>query len=124
LAPDPELPGLARILGKGYLLPAPIMPLAEWQTSVLPTPMAVCQAELPITALLYDPEGNEILRHRLGRLPRSHDTAIEIDALAGIAACAAATATSSSSTIFPAAAKPTVGFTRCSAIATGVAACR
>jgi len=86
LVPDPELPGLARVLGKGYLLPAPIMPLAEWQTLVLPTPMAVCQAELPITALLYDPEGNEILRHPLGRLLRSHDTAIEIDALAGIGA--------------------------------------
>ena len=84
LAPDPELPGLARILGKGYLLPAPIMPLAEWQTFVLPTPMAVCQAELPITALLYDPEGNEILRHPLGRLPRAHETAIELSALQGI----------------------------------------
>jgi hypothetical protein len=83
LAPDPELPGLARILGKGYLLPAPIMPLAEWQTFVLPTPMAVCQAELPITALLYDPEGNEILRHPLGRLPRAHQTAIELSALPG-----------------------------------------
>jgi hypothetical protein len=84
LVPDPELPRLACILGKGYLLPAPVMPLAEWQTFVLPTPMAVCQAELPITALLYDPEGNEILRHPLGRLPRSHDTAVEIDALVGI----------------------------------------
>lgn len=84
LAPDPELPGLAPILGKGYLLPAPIMPLAEWQTFVLPTPMAVGQAELPITVLLYDPEGNEILRHPLGRLPRAHETAIELSALPGI----------------------------------------
>ncbi len=84
LAPDPELPGLNRILGKGYLLPAPIMPLADWQTVALPTPMAVCQAELPIIALVYDPEGNELLRHPLGRLPRAHETAIEVDALAGI----------------------------------------
>jgi hypothetical protein len=84
LRPDPELPGLGRILGKGYLLPAPIMPLAEWQTFVLPTPMAVCQAELPIAARVYDPEGREILRHPLGRLPRAHETALEIDAVAGI----------------------------------------
>jgi hypothetical protein len=81
LAPDPELPGLGQILGKGYLLPAPVMPLAEWQSFVLPTPMAVCQAELPITALAYDPEGNEIRRHPLGRLPRAHETAIELSAL-------------------------------------------
>ena len=84
LRPDPQLPGLGCILGKGYLLPAPIMPLAEWQTVVLPTPMAVCQAELPIAARVYDPEGREILRHPLGRLPRAHETALEIDALAGI----------------------------------------
>jgi hypothetical protein len=84
LAPDPELPGLRPILGKGYLLPASIMPLAEWQSSLLPTPMALCQTELPITALVYNPEGREILRHPLGRLPRAHQTAIEIDGLAGI----------------------------------------
>src|SRR5712671_1746101 len=84
LRPDPELPGLGCILGKGYLLPAPIMPLAEWQTVVLPTPMAVCQAELPIAARVYDPEGREILRHPLGRLPRAHEMALEIDAVAGI----------------------------------------
>ncbi len=84
LTSDPELPNLKCILGKGYLLPAPILPLAEWQTFVLPTPMAVCQTELPITALLYDREGNEILRHPLGRLPRAHETAIAMDALADI----------------------------------------
>jgi hypothetical protein len=84
LTPDPELPGLNHVLGKGYLLPAPIMPLAEWQTFVLPTPMAFCQTELPIAALVYDPEGREILRHPLGQLARAHETAIEIDGLAGI----------------------------------------
>jgi hypothetical protein len=84
LTADPMLPGLDPILGKGYLLPAPIMPLAQWQTFVLPTPMADCQVELPITALLYDPQGNEILRHALGKLPRAHETAIDVDSLAGI----------------------------------------
>src|SRR5215469_5969117 len=39
LAPDPELSRIAGLLGKGYLLPAPIMPLEQWQTSILPTPM-------------------------------------------------------------------------------------
>src|SRR5262249_11252653 len=84
LAPEPGLPRPVGILGKGYLLPDPIMPLGEWQTSVLPTPMAVRQIELPITALVYDAEGNEILRHPLGRLPRTHRTALEIDGAPGI----------------------------------------
>jgi hypothetical protein len=86
LAPDLGLPGLAGTLGKGYLLPAPIMPLGEWQTLVLPTPMAVDQAELPIAALVYDPQGNEILRHSLGRVPRAHRIALDLDEVPGIEA--------------------------------------
>jgi hypothetical protein len=86
LMPDPALPRLADNLGKGYLLPAPIMPLGEWQSVVLPTPMAVRQTELPISALIYDPEGCEILRHPLGRLPRAHKIALDLDQVQGIEA--------------------------------------
>ena len=86
LLPNPDLPRLAGTLGKGYLLPAPILPLGDWQTLVLPTPMAVRQTELPIAALVYDPEGLEILRHPLGRLPRAHATALDLDELPGIEA--------------------------------------
>ena len=84
LMPDLDLPRVTGILGKGYLLPAPIMPFGEWQTFVLPTPMAVSQAELPIAALVYDPEGNEILRHPFGRVPRAHQTALDLDEVVGI----------------------------------------
>jgi hypothetical protein len=84
LTPDPNLTALAGALGKGYLLPAPILPWALWQTLVLPTPMAVRQAELPIAAAVYDPEGNEILRRFFGRLPRGHATALDLDEQAGI----------------------------------------
>ncbi|MGD9615476.1 MAG: hypothetical protein AB7H90_08135 [Alphaproteobacteria bacterium] len=76
LQPDPELPDLAVLLGKGYLLPAPILPGAAWDSVLLPTPMALSQAELPLAALLYDREGNEVARKRLGRLPRDHATAL------------------------------------------------
>ncbi len=86
LVPDPALPRLAESLGKGYLLPAPIMPLGEWQTFVLPTPMAIRQTELPIAALIYDPDGREILRHSFARLPRAHKTALDLDELPGIEA--------------------------------------
>ena len=84
LQPDPEIPRLAANLGKGYLLPAPILPRVVWQTTVLPTPMAVRQHVLPIAVRVYDPEGSEIAGHSFGRLPRDHATAPDIDEMAGI----------------------------------------
>jgi hypothetical protein len=84
LAPDPELPRLANLLGKGYLLPAPVLPQAAWRTLVLPTPMAIGQTALPIAAIVYDPGGNEVLRHRFGSLPRGHATVLDLDRVAGI----------------------------------------
>ncbi len=83
LRPDPELPRLAATLGKGYLLPAPVLPRGQWHSLLLPTPMAVAQAELPIAAIVYDPAGTEVARHRFGRLPRAHAAALDLDALAG-----------------------------------------
>src|SRR5271163_1661649 len=79
LRADPELPNLGAMLGKGYLLPAPLMPRDLWQSLVLPTPMAVCQTDLPIAALVYDPAGREVLRHPFGRLSRAHATVLDLD---------------------------------------------
>ncbi len=79
LRPDLELPKLGAMLGKGYLLPAPVMPRESWQSVVLPTPMAVCQTDLPIAVLVYDPEGREVLRHPFGRLARAHATVLDLD---------------------------------------------
>jgi hypothetical protein len=78
LKPNPELAQLTAMLGKGYLLPAPILPRGEWQSLLLPTPMAVTQSELPVAALVYDPAGNEVARHRFGRLPRSHRSELDL----------------------------------------------
>jgi hypothetical protein len=86
LVPDPTLPHLGDSLGKGYLLPAPVLPLGEWRISVLPTPMAIRQTELPIAALIYDPEGREILRHPLAILTRAHQTVLDLDEVPGIEA--------------------------------------
>ena len=78
LKADPELPKLGEALGKGYLLPAPILPRGEWQSVLLPTPMATAQNELPIAAIAYDPQGHEIARHRFGRLPRRHGVELDL----------------------------------------------
>jgi hypothetical protein len=88
LMPNPKLPALASALGKGYLLPAPILPRARWRTLVLPTPMAARQSELPTVAIVYDPDGSEILRRSFGRLPRRHAIALDLDEAAGIDALA------------------------------------
>jgi hypothetical protein len=82
LKPNPELPELGRWLGKGYLLPAPILPRGKWQSLALPTPMALSQAELPIAAIIYDPDGREVARHAFGRLPRNHAAALSLDEIA------------------------------------------
>ena len=64
---------------------------------LLPTPMALSQTELPLAALVYDRDGSEVARHRLGRLPRDHATALTLRR----ASSAAITAMSSWSTISP-----------------------
>ena len=82
LKADARLPELAPLLGKGYLLPAPILPPGEWESLLLPTPMATTQSELSIAAVVYDAEGGEVARLPLGRLPRDHATALSLDPLA------------------------------------------
>jgi hypothetical protein len=85
LKPDPQLPRLGGLLGKGYLLPAPVLPPAAWESLLLPTPMAVAQTELPVAAVVYGGDGGEVARLALGRLPRGHGCALSLDrAAAGL----------------------------------------
>ncbi|MBT5456537.1 MAG: hypothetical protein HOK82_08015, partial [Rhodospirillaceae bacterium] len=77
LKPDPAIAELGNLMGKGYILPAPILPSERWRSIALPTPMATGQRELPIAALVIDATGREIARHDFGRLPRDHAEAIE-----------------------------------------------
>ncbi len=84
LKPNPDLAKLS-LLGKGFILPAPILPLAEWRSLLLPTPMARSQDVLPIAAAAYDAAGQEIGRQRFGRLARRESVALDLDELsAGI----------------------------------------
>jgi hypothetical protein len=79
LKPDPKLAELSNLLGKGHILPAPILPPERWRSFVLPTPMARSQEELPIALLAYDASGKELARHSFGKLARRQSVAIEID---------------------------------------------
>lgn len=81
LKPDPRIPELSNLLGKGFLLPAPILPRGRFRSLALPTPMSTCQQNLPVALLAYDPEGREIGAKSLGKLPRNHATLVDAEDL-------------------------------------------
>ena len=79
LKPDPKLSELRNLLGKGHILPAPILPTGRWRSLVLPTPMARGQEVLPILLTIYDYVGQEFGRYSFGDLKRRDSVAIDID---------------------------------------------
>jgi hypothetical protein len=78
---DPKLPKLGAQLGKGYILPAPILPVARYTSVVLPTPMSTVQAHLPVKLTVYDKDGKQVHEHKLGNLKRSDSVAISANEL-------------------------------------------
>ena len=75
LSPDPSLPefiGKDKPLGRGYLLPAPILPLAEFESWLLPTPMARGEISNPLKLTIFAKDGTELAQHHFGVLPRRH----------------------------------------------------
>lgn len=78
LRPDPGIAHLAPSLGRGYLLPFPILDPACFRTVVQPTPMAESQMTLPLRLECFDTEGRLTGRKFLGCLPRDHDVAQDV----------------------------------------------
>jgi hypothetical protein len=89
LKPDPKIPDLANLMGKGFILPAPVLPTDRYRSIVLPTPMATTQTRLPVAVKVYDASGREASEKFLGVLPRDHSTALEIAELLNGTATAA-----------------------------------
>jgi hypothetical protein len=81
LKTDPTLAELAPLLGKGFILPAPIFPGDRFRSIVLPTPMGRNQASQTLRLLAYDADGHEIASRSLGELPRDHALAVDIASL-------------------------------------------
>jgi hypothetical protein len=79
---DPNLKRLGHWLGKGHILPAPILPVDTYTTLALPTPMSTVQAHIPVKALIYDASGARVGEHRFGNLPRAHAALLDATALA------------------------------------------
>ncbi len=82
----PDLRDATRSLGKGFILPAPLLPIDKWSTTMLPTPMATWQDEIALVLRAYDPEGVQVAERRLGRRGRGAQAAIALDHVLGNAA--------------------------------------
>ena len=76
---DPNIPTLPEEMGRGYLLPFPILPQAQFRTVFLPTPMSTAQTTLPIRLDVFDAMGNLQAKRFLGCLTRDHSLAVDMD---------------------------------------------
>jgi hypothetical protein len=79
LQPDPTIQANAAHLGRGYIMPLPVLPITEFRTICLPTPMATGQMEMPIRAELFDASGELAAEKYLGRIQRRDSVVVDID---------------------------------------------
>lgn len=79
LVPDPGIPALPPELGRGFLLPFPILPRGQYRSQVLPTPMAESERTLPLRLDVFDAEGALLHQHFMGCLPRDHAAMVDLD---------------------------------------------
>jgi hypothetical protein len=79
LAPDPAIADLPPQLGRGFLLPLPVLPRARFRTVIQPTPMATTQISLPVRLDIFARDGSPAASRFLGNLPRDHACAVDLD---------------------------------------------
>ncbi len=83
LKPDPAIARLGTHFGKGFILPAPLLPPARYRSVMLPTPMSTAQTHLPVKALIYHSSGALVAEERMGNLTRSESVALDLSRIAG-----------------------------------------
>ncbi|HEX2941506.1 MAG TPA: hypothetical protein VHO91_10695 [Rhodopila sp.] len=79
LRPDPGIASLPDEMGRGYLLPFPILPRAQFRSVFQPTPMATTQRTMPVRLDVFDADGTKRAEQFLGNLPRDHTLAMDMD---------------------------------------------
>ena len=79
LRPDRALPKLQKALGRGYIMPLPVLPHQDFSTHMLPCPMARTQKSLPLRADLFAPDGRLCAQKFLGNIPRARSFCLNLD---------------------------------------------
>jgi hypothetical protein len=79
LRSDPAIPSLPEQMGRGYILPFPILPRERFRSVFQPTPMSTAQTNLPIRLDVFAADGTKRGEKFLGCLPRNHDLAMDLD---------------------------------------------
>ncbi len=82
LRPDPNIPNLPASLGRGFLLPFPILPPSQYRTEVQPNPMAEWLDSLPLRLDVFDGDGALVQQRFLGDLGRRFDLAYDFEEVA------------------------------------------
>lgn len=80
LRPDPGIAALPAAMGRGYLLPFPILPRSRFRSIFQPTPMSTAQTNLPLRLDVFDADGTKRAERFLGCLPRDHNLALDMEA--------------------------------------------
>ena len=78
IRPDPAIRNFAPSLGRGFLLPFPILDPEKFESFIQPNPMSEALETLPVRLDIFDDAGQPVGSHFLGNLPRSHSTAIAL----------------------------------------------
>ena len=78
---DPTLAQLEPLFGKGFILPAPILPREFWRSIAQPTPMCTQAVDSSLALLIYDKNGQQIADHRFGHFQRNQSVALEVEDL-------------------------------------------
>jgi hypothetical protein len=83
LQADPGIKTLPAALGRGFLLPFPVLPRTKFRTIVQPTPMVIDKTSIPLRLDVFAEGGAKVAEHYLGVLPRNHEVALDLDAVLG-----------------------------------------
>ena len=76
---DPGIRTLPSEMGRGYILPFPILPRTRFRSVVQPTPMSTAQTNLPLRLEVFDADGTKRAESFLGCLQRDHALAMDLD---------------------------------------------
>jgi hypothetical protein len=81
LGADQAIKAMPAALGRGYLLPFPILPRTRFRTLVQPTPMTANLVTIPLRVDVFSNDGKKIAERFLGVLPRNHEFVLDFDDL-------------------------------------------